>query len=50
MLTTVDENRYERSYFRYVVDHKDIIRAITNLANGLLLYKHDVDEFLLVGF
>ncbi|XP_039952580.1 dynein heavy chain 8, axonemal [Bactrocera tryoni] len=47
---TVDENRYERAYFRYVVDHKDIIRAITNLANGLLLYKHDVDEFLLETF
>lgn len=47
---TVDENRHDRSYFRYVVDHKDIIRAITNLANGLLLYKADVDEFLLVSF
>ncbi|XP_036329883.1 dynein heavy chain 8, axonemal-like [Rhagoletis pomonella] len=47
---TVDENRYDRAYFRYVVDHKDIIRATTNLANGLMLYKHDVDEFLTETF
>lgn len=45
----IDENRYDRSYFRYVVDHKDIIRATTNLANGLMLYKHDVDDFLMVS-
>ncbi|XP_026846872.1 dynein heavy chain 8, axonemal [Drosophila persimilis] len=42
---TVDENKYERSYFRYVVEHKDVIRAVQNLANGLLSYKSDMEEF-----
>jgi len=40
-----DENKFERSYFRYVVEHKDVIRAVQNLANGLLSYKSDMEEF-----
>ena len=44
-----DENRYERSYFRYIVEHKDVIRAVMNLATGLMMYKPDLDDFLVVG-
>ncbi|KAI8124809.1 axonemal, Dynein heavy chain 8 [Lucilia cuprina] len=43
---TVDENRYERNYFRYVIEHKDIMRAVQNLANGLMMFKQDIDDFL----
>ncbi|TMW45046.1 hypothetical protein DOY81_009872 [Sarcophaga bullata] len=43
---TLDENRYERNYFRYVIEHKDIIRAVNNLANGLMMYKQDIDDFM----
>uniref|UniRef100_A0A1A9WR67 AAA+ ATPase domain-containing protein n=1 Tax=Glossina brevipalpis TaxID=37001 RepID=A0A1A9WR67_9MUSC len=43
---TVDENRYERNYYRYVIEHKDIIRAVQNLATGLMMYKPDIDDFL----
>ncbi|XP_013102946.2 dynein axonemal heavy chain 8 [Stomoxys calcitrans] len=43
---TVDENRYERNYFRYVIEHKDIARAVSNLGNGLMIFKSSIDEFL----
>lgn len=42
----LDENRYERNYYRYIIEHKDIIRAIQNLANGLLMFKQDIEDFI----
>ncbi|XP_055849438.1 dynein axonemal heavy chain 8 [Episyrphus balteatus] len=47
---TVDENRHERTFFKYIVEHKDIIRAVQNLATGLYIYKQDIEELLIKVF
>ncbi|XP_037951167.1 dynein heavy chain 8, axonemal [Teleopsis dalmanni] len=43
---TIDENRYDRNFYRYVIEHKDVQRAIQNIASGLMLYKNDIDQYL----
>lgn len=41
-----EENRFDKTFYKYVIEHKDILRANLNLANGLMMYKPEIDDFM----